>query len=149
MTNSKRTIFQKPQIIIYREYAMRNHNYYQLILITLIIFISDNSLLKTLLSGISFLQIQQREFLTISLSLSFSRYSCQRGTGTSRLVLYGRLSCISSENLTDWTDHGVIVSQDKVPWVNTKAYAMWAPIASRITGSTIFTSLLIQKHNTG
>ena len=33
----------------------------------------------------------------------------------------------SSENLTDWTDHGVIVSQDKVPWVNSKSYAMWAP----------------------
>ena len=33
----------------------------------------------------------------------------------------------SSENLTDWTDHGVIVSQDKVPWVNSKFYAMWAP----------------------
>ncbi len=33
----------------------------------------------------------------------------------------------STENLVDWTDHGVIVSQDKVPWVNSKAYAMWAP----------------------
>ena len=33
----------------------------------------------------------------------------------------------SSENLIDWTDHGVIVSQDKVPWVNSKFYAMWAP----------------------
>ena len=33
----------------------------------------------------------------------------------------------SSTNLTDWTDHGVIVSQDKVPWVNSKSYALWAP----------------------
>jgi len=33
----------------------------------------------------------------------------------------------SSENLTDWTDNGVIVSQDKVPWVNSKGYSMWAP----------------------
>jgi hypothetical protein len=33
----------------------------------------------------------------------------------------------SSSNLTDWTDHGVIISQDKVVWVNSKAYAMWAP----------------------
>lgn len=33
----------------------------------------------------------------------------------------------SSENLTDWTDHGVIVSQDKVPWVNEQSYTMWAP----------------------
>jgi hypothetical protein len=33
----------------------------------------------------------------------------------------------SSDNLTDWTDHGVIISQDKVPWVNSEAYALWAP----------------------
>lgn len=33
----------------------------------------------------------------------------------------------SSDNLTDWTDHGVIVSQEKVPWVNSKSYALWAP----------------------
>jgi beta-xylosidase len=33
----------------------------------------------------------------------------------------------SSDNLTNWVDHGVIVSQDKVPWVNSKSYAMWAP----------------------
>jgi hypothetical protein len=33
----------------------------------------------------------------------------------------------SSSNLTDWTDHGVIVRQDKIPWVNSKAYSMWAP----------------------
>ena len=33
----------------------------------------------------------------------------------------------SSENLTDWTDHGVIVKQNKVPWVKRDSYAMWAP----------------------
>ena len=33
----------------------------------------------------------------------------------------------SSENLVDWTDHGMIVSQEKVPWVNSKSYALWAP----------------------
>jgi hypothetical protein len=33
----------------------------------------------------------------------------------------------SSENLIDWTDHGVIVGQEKVPWVNAKFYSMWAP----------------------
>lgn len=33
----------------------------------------------------------------------------------------------SSDNLTDWEDHGVIVKQTSVPWVNDKAYAMWAP----------------------
>lgn len=33
----------------------------------------------------------------------------------------------SSTDLTDWTDHGVILSQDKVPWVQPGSYSMWAP----------------------
>ncbi len=33
----------------------------------------------------------------------------------------------SSDNFTDWKDHGVIVSQTAVPWANPKAYSMWAP----------------------
>ena len=33
----------------------------------------------------------------------------------------------SSENLTDWTDHGVIITQNKVPWVRPDSYSMWAP----------------------
>ncbi|MBQ2182658.1 MAG: family 43 glycosylhydrolase [Bacteroidaceae bacterium] len=33
----------------------------------------------------------------------------------------------SSDNLTDWTDHGMIVTQNKVPWVRPNSYSMWAP----------------------
>ncbi len=33
----------------------------------------------------------------------------------------------SSDNLTDWTDHGVIVTQNSVPWVEPNSYTMWAP----------------------
>ncbi|MFO8001539.1 MAG: family 43 glycosylhydrolase [Marinilabilia sp.] len=33
----------------------------------------------------------------------------------------------SSENLTEWKDHGVILSQYDVPWVDTTSYSMWAP----------------------
>ncbi len=33
----------------------------------------------------------------------------------------------SSDNLTEWTDHGVIVSQENVPWGNPQGYSMWAP----------------------
>ena len=33
----------------------------------------------------------------------------------------------SSENLMDWTDHGVICNQTNVPWLNRKGYDMWAP----------------------
>lgn len=33
----------------------------------------------------------------------------------------------SSENLTEWKDHGVIVTQNEVPWVRKDSYSMWAP----------------------
>ncbi len=33
----------------------------------------------------------------------------------------------SSSDLTNWTDHGVIVTQEKVPWAKPDAYSMWAP----------------------
>jgi hypothetical protein len=33
----------------------------------------------------------------------------------------------SSANLTDWTDHGMIVSQTTASWVNPTSYSMWAP----------------------
>ena len=33
----------------------------------------------------------------------------------------------SSDNLTDWTDHGVIITQNEVPWVRPDSYSMWAP----------------------
>lgn len=33
----------------------------------------------------------------------------------------------SSSDLTHWTDHGMIVTQNKVPWVKPDSYSMWAP----------------------
>ena len=33
----------------------------------------------------------------------------------------------SSSNLTDWTDHGIIVSQYNTGWVDSTSYSMWAP----------------------
>lgn len=33
----------------------------------------------------------------------------------------------SSENMTDWTDHGTIVSQNKLPWIDSTTFSMWAP----------------------
>lgn len=44
----------------------------------------------------------------------------------------------SSENLVDWTDHGVIVTQNKVPWVKPDSYAMWAPDAIERDGKYYF-----------
>ncbi|MBN2611290.1 MAG: family 43 glycosylhydrolase [Bacteroidales bacterium] len=44
----------------------------------------------------------------------------------------------SSVNLTDWTDHGVIVTQNKVPWVRPNSYSMWAPDCIEKNGKYYF-----------
>ena len=44
----------------------------------------------------------------------------------------------SSDDLTDWQDHGVIVSQNKVPWVDSTSYAMWAPDCAYKNGKYYF-----------
>ena len=44
----------------------------------------------------------------------------------------------SSTNLTEWQDHGVIVSQDKVPWVQDGSYTMWAPDCVEKNGKYYF-----------
>lgn len=44
----------------------------------------------------------------------------------------------SSDNLTDWKDHGVILSRNDVPWADRTAYAMWAPDAVFKDGKYFF-----------
>lgn len=44
----------------------------------------------------------------------------------------------SSENLTDWEDHGTIISQNKVPWVKPDSYSMWAPDCIEKNGKYYF-----------
>lgn len=44
----------------------------------------------------------------------------------------------SSLNLTEWTDHGVIVSQEKVDWVNPTSFSMWAPDCIERNGKYYF-----------
>jgi hypothetical protein len=44
----------------------------------------------------------------------------------------------SSSNLTDWTDHGVIVSQNKVNWVDSTSFSMWAPDCIEKNGKFYF-----------
>ncbi|WP_215224621.1 family 43 glycosylhydrolase [Echinicola shivajiensis] len=44
----------------------------------------------------------------------------------------------SSENLTDWTDHGVILRQENVPWGNPTANSMWAPDCIENNGKYYF-----------
>ena len=44
----------------------------------------------------------------------------------------------SSDNLIDWTDHGMIVQQNKVPWVRPESYSMWAPDCIERNGKYYF-----------
>ena len=44
----------------------------------------------------------------------------------------------SSENMTNWKDHGVIVTQNKVPWVRKDSYSMWAPDCVEKNGKYYF-----------
>jgi hypothetical protein len=44
----------------------------------------------------------------------------------------------SSSNLADWTDHGVIVQQNNVPWVRPNSYSMWAPDCIERNGKYYF-----------
>ncbi|HOD27401.1 MAG: family 43 glycosylhydrolase [Bacteroidales bacterium] len=44
----------------------------------------------------------------------------------------------SSENLIDWTDHGVILSQYDPPWVDSASYSMWAPDCIERNGKYYF-----------
>jgi hypothetical protein len=44
----------------------------------------------------------------------------------------------SSANLTDWTDHGIIVSQYNVPWVDSTGFSMWAPDCIERNGKYYF-----------
>jgi hypothetical protein len=50
-------------------------------------------------------------------------------TGRPKWFVMEDYHVFSSENLTDWKDHGVIVSRNDVPWADQTAYAMWAPDA--------------------
>ena len=44
----------------------------------------------------------------------------------------------SSEDLMDWTDHGVILSQENVPWGKPDGYSMWAPDCVEKNGKYYF-----------
>ncbi|HET7811794.1 MAG TPA: family 43 glycosylhydrolase [Steroidobacteraceae bacterium] len=48
-------------------------------------------------------------------------------TGRPKWFVMEDYHVFSSDNLTDWKDHGVIVTRSDVPWADQTAYAMWAP----------------------
>lgn len=51
---------------------------------------------------------------------------CKEGQGNNGFCMPD-YHVFSSANLTDWQDHGVIVDQNNVDWVDSSAFGMWAP----------------------
>jgi len=49
------------------------------------------------------------------------------GRGRANWFVMEDYHVFSSENLTDWTDHGVILTQTDVPWLQRESFDMWAP----------------------
>lgn len=60
------------------------------------------------------------------------------GKGRANWFVMEDYHVFSSANLTDWTDHGVIVTQNKVPWVKPESYNMWAPDCIERNGKYYF-----------
>lgn len=71
---------------------------------------------------------------------------CKEGQGNIGFCM-ADYHVFSSENLTDWTDHGVIVSQDKVEWVDSAKFSMWAPDCMYRNGKYYFYFPAIAKEN--
>ena len=49
------------------------------------------------------------------------------GRGRTNWFIMEDYHVFSSENLTDWTDHGMILNQTNVPWLRRQSFDMWAP----------------------
>ncbi len=62
----------------------------------------------------------------------------QPGRGRAGWFVMEDYHVFSSASLTDWTDHGVIVSQNKVNWVDSTTFSMWAPDCIERNGKYYF-----------
>jgi len=60
------------------------------------------------------------------------------GKGRANWFVMEDYHVFSSSNLTDWTDHGMIVHQSRVPWVKPESYSMWAPDCIKRNGKYYF-----------
>lgn len=74
---------------------------------------------------------------------------CSEGKGRIGWFCMEDYHVFSSDNLTDWTDHGMIVQQNEVPWVRKENYAMWAPDCIFRNGKYYFYFPTMPKDTTG
>jgi len=74
---------------------------------------------------------------------------CSEGKGRIGWFCMEDYHVFSSDNLTDWIDHGMIVHQNEVPWVRKENYAMWAPDCIFRNGKYYFYFPTMPKDTTG
>jgi GH43 family beta-xylosidase len=118
---------------------MRNHSFYHFILIVLIFLISNNLFAQNPIIRDQFSADPTARVFEGKIYLYPSHdILANEKRGRPGWFCMEDYHVFSSENLTDWTDHGVIVSQERVPWVNSMAYAMWAPDCIERNGKYYF-----------
>jgi hypothetical protein len=118
---------------------MRSRNSYLLTLITLVLIITTN-----LFAQNPFIQDQftadpsARVFNGKVYVYPSHDILAEEGKGRPGWFCMEDYHVFSSPNLADWTDHGVIVSQNKVNWVDSTSYSMWAPDCIERNGKYYF-----------
>ena len=107
---------------------MRNFGFHPFTLVVLIIAVTNNLFAQNPIIRDQFTADPSARVFGDSVYL-YPSHDILAGEGRGRVGWFCMedYHTFSSANLTEWIDHGVIVSQDSVPWVNSKAYAMWAP----------------------
>lgn len=74
---------------------------------------------------------------------------CTEGKGRPGWFCMEDYHVFSSDNLIDWTDHGIIVTQNDIPWARPNNYAMWAPDCIEKDGKYFFYFPTVPKDTTG
>ena len=69
---------------------------------------------------------------------------CQKGQGYIGFCM-ADYHVFSSDNLVDWQDHGVVLTQEEVPWAATTSFSMWAPDCVYKNGTYYFYFPVIEK----
>jgi hypothetical protein len=107
---------------------MNRSSYYSLILIMFVLFgvhyvLAQNPLIMDQFTA----DPTARVFEGIMYVYPSHDIPASPGRGRANWFVMEDYHVFSSENLTDWTDHGVILTQTDVPWLGRESFDMWAP----------------------
>ncbi|MGD1045747.1 MAG: family 43 glycosylhydrolase [Bacteroidota bacterium] len=107
---------------------MRNFSFHQFILVILIVAVTNNLFAQNPIIMDQFTADPAARVFEGKIYV-YPSHDILASTGKGREGWFCMADChvFSSDNLTDWKDHGVIVSQNNIPWVDSTSYSMWAP----------------------